>query len=457
MLKTLRSKILFYFLLVSLSGILIVSFSIQWGFEASFNHYINQNRAESTNQLVKALKLEYKENGAFTGERVTQLLYQQATTDSLYYKIYSPDEILLIDSTSISTDGIPTESDGRTNPYQEDNWQTSMELIKLNGKTIGILKVYYPKGFIDSESVFLQTIKKYLMIAVALTIFLALIFSMLFSKRLTSGMKSLSAAVEELTMHKKNVRVPLDNLSEEMKQLGIAFNELAISLEKEERLRKEFTGDLAHELRTPLATLRSQIEAFQDGIWEPTPARLQQSHSELMRLVRLVNELEKLLAAENPQIKLNKTVLEADKLLLSIQNLQIPIFKQKGVKLNIIPPQESIKFRGDIDKVTQILTNVVNNALKYTPEGGSVTISAVRENGMGGFEIKDEGIGMAAEDLPHIFERFYRGDKSRARKTGGVGVGLSIVKALVEAHKGVINVESELDVGTTFTILFPLC
>ncbi|AGK52563.1 ATP-binding protein [Bacillus sp. 1NLA3E] len=456
MLKTLRSKILFYFLLVSLSGILIVSFSIQWGFEASFNHYINQNRVESTNQLVKALKLEYKENGAFTGERVTQLLYQQATTDSLYYKIYSPDEILLIDSTSISTDGIPTESDGRTNPYQEDNWQTSMELIKVNGKTIGIMKVYYPKGFIDSESVFLQTIKKYLMIAVAITILLALIFSMLFSKRLTSGMKSLSAAVEELTKHKKNVRVPLDNLSEEMKQLGIAFNELAISLEKEERLRKEFTGDLAHELRTPLATLRSQIEAFQDGIWEPTPDRLQQSHSELMRLVRLVNELEKLLAAENPQIKLNKTVLETGKLLSSIQNLQIPIFKQKGVKLNIVPPQETINFRGDLDKVTQILTNVVNNALKYTPEGGTVTISAVRDNEMGGFEIRDEGIGMAAEDLPHIFERFYRGDKSRARKTGGVGVGLSIVKALVEAHKGIITVESELDAGTTFTILFPL-
>lgn len=241
-----------------------------------------------------------------------------------------------------------------------------------------------------------------------------------------------------------------------MKQLGIAFNELAISLEKEERLRKEFTGDLAHELRTPLATLRSQIEAFQDGIWEPTPDRLQQSHSELMRLVRLVNELEKLLAAENPQIKLNKTVLETGKLLSSIQNLQIPIFKQKGVKLNIVPPQETINFRGDLDKVTQILTNVVNNALKYTPEGGTVTISAVRDNEMGGFEIRDEGIGMAAEDLPHIFERFYRGDKSRARKTGGVGVGLSIVKALVEAHKGIITVESELDAGTTFTILFPL-
>lgn len=455
MLKTLRAKILFYFLLVSLSGILIVSFSIQWGFEASFNHYINEDRTERINQLVKALKLEYKENKTFTGERVTQLLYQQAATDSLYYKIYTPDQILLIDSTSISSDIIPTADDLRTNPYQDDNWQTSMELIKVDGNTIGILKVYYPKGFVDSESVFLQTIQKYIVIAVVITVILALAFSMLFSSRLTTGLKSLSAAVVELTKHKQNVRVPLDNLSEEMKQLGIAFNELAISLEKEERLRKEFTGDLAHELRTPLATLRSQIEAFQDGIWEPTPARLGQSHSELMRLVRLVNELEKLLAAENPQIRLNKTELEAGKLLASIQNLQTPIFKQKGVNLVVKSTEQDIFFKGDLDKVTQILTNVVNNALKYTPEGGTVKISSVIEDEMGGFQIKDEGIGIASQDLPHIFERFYRGDKSRARKTGGVGVGLSIVKALVDAHKGIIKVESQLDKGTTFTILFP--
>lgn len=456
MLKTLRAKILFYFLLVSLSGILIVSFSIQWGFEASFNHYINEDRNERITQLVKALKLEYKENRTFTGERVTQLLYQQGTTDRLFYKIYTPDEILLIDSTSISKEEIPSDNELRMNPYQDETWQTSSELIKVDGNTIGLLKVYYPKGFVDSESVFLQTIQKYLFIAVVITIILALAFSMLFSKRLTSGLNSLSAAVEELIKHKQNVRVPLDNLSEEMKQLGFAFNELAMSLEKEERLRKEFTGDLAHELRTPLATLRSQIEAFQDGIWEPTPERLQQSHSELMRLVRLVNELEKLLAAENPQIRLNKTELEAGKMIASIQQLQTPIFKEKGVDLIVNLPEEKISFNCDLDKVTQILTNVVNNALKYTPEGGTVTISALKDKSMGGFTIQDQGIGIAAQDLPHIFERFYRGDKSRARKTGGVGVGLSIVKALVEAHKGTITVESELDKGSTFTILFPL-
>ncbi|MCM3663385.1 ATP-binding protein [Mesobacillus subterraneus] len=453
MLKTLRSKILFYFLLVSLTGILVVSFSLQWGFEASFNHYINENRTERIEQLINALRLEYKEHGTFTGERVSQLLHEQAMTDSLYYKLYTPNEILLMDSTTLLgiLEGIGFEN----NPYQEDNWLTSTETIKIEGKAVGKLKVYYPKGFIDSEYVFLQKIQKYLVIAVALTIILALFFSMLFSKRLTSGLKSLAAAVEELTHHKQNVRVPLDNLSLEMKQLGIAFNDLAMSLEKEERLRKEFTGDLAHELRTPLATLRSQIEAFQDGIWQPTPERLKQSHNELMRLVRLVNELEKLLAAENPQIRLEKTEIEAGALLQAMQELVIPAFRQKEVGLNVILPGKSLWFLGDRDKVVQILTNIVNNALKYTPEKGEVTISAVEEEQMAGFRIQDKGMGISSQDLPHIFERFYRGDKSRDRKTGGVGIGLSIVKALVEAHKGKISVESELENGSSFTILFP--
>jgi two-component system, OmpR family, sensor histidine kinase BaeS len=126
------------------------------------------------------------------------------------------------------------------------------------------------------------------------------------------------------------------------------------------------------------------------------------------------------------------------------------------VGLHFIPPTKKITFKGDPDKVAQILTNVVNNALKYTPEGGTVTLSTFQEEEMAGFIIKDEGIGMSSQDLPHIFERFYRGDKSRDRKTGGVGIGLSIVKALVEAHKGKITVESELNKGTTFTLLFPI-
>jgi two-component system, OmpR family, sensor histidine kinase BaeS len=314
----------------------------------------------------------------------------------------------------------------------------------------------YPVGLIDDEYTFIQTIQQYIYAAIGLTIVLAIVFSMIFSKKLTSGLKKLSFAANELQQHNLGIRIPLSGLSTEVKQIAVSFNNLAESLSKEEMLRKQFTGDLAHELRTPLATLRSQIEAFQDGIWEPTPQRLQQSHEELMRLVRLVNELEKLLAAENPQIRLEMQELEACSVLFSLWEMFMPSFNQKGVQLHIQKPEKEAWFRADKDRLMQILSNLLNNALKYTPEGKNVNISVLtgRDDAVG-FVIEDQGAGINEEDLPHIFERFYRGDKSRDRKTGGIGIGLSIVKALIEAHKGWIQVKSKINRGTKISLWFP--
>lgn len=133
------------------------------------------------------------------------------------------------------------------------------------------------------------------------------------------------------------------------------------------------------------------------------------------------------------------------------------IFQEEGVHLHIEEPTEELFFEADKDRLMQILSNILNNALKYTPEGKNVTISvSSQKEGFVGFKVQDEGAGMAEDDLPHIFERFYRGDKSRDRKTGGVGIGLSIVKALMDAHKGTIKVTSRLNKGTSFILWFPL-
>ena len=132
-----------------------------------------------------------------------------------------------------------------------------------------------------------------------------------------------------------------------------------------------------------------------------------------------------------------------------------PAFHEKGVKLNVIKSAKEHWFKADQDRVVQILTNIVNNALQYTPAGKNVTVEIVEKKSICGFSVKDEGIGIAEEDLPLLYERFYRGDKSRDRKTGGIGIGLSIVKALVDAHHGEIQIESQLHVGTTVTVLFP--
>ncbi|CAG9609629.1 sensor histidine kinase [Pseudoneobacillus rhizosphaerae] len=453
MLQTLRAKILFHLLLVSMSGIVLVSLFVQGGFEESFQSYLDTNRKDQIRRVEEELKKEYKEKGFLTGETAFYIMHEHGMMDQLFYLVYDEYNELIIDSTSIR--GLLEELGISSPKFSEDNFQAETYSIHLKDKKIGKMTVFYPIELIDAESNFLKAIQQYILVAVALTILLAFIMSILFSRKLTEGFQKLSLGAKALKKHQHDIEIPLDNLSEEMKELAISFNELARSLAKEERLRKQFTWDLAHELRTPLATLRSQIEAYQDGIWDPTPKRLEQSHEELMRLVRLVNELEKLLAAENPQIKLEKVKLIPDEIVKRMYESFSLSFKQKGVDLKVESTERSAGFSGDKDRVIQILTNIINNALKYTPEGNGVSLSVVEKDEMVGFSIKDEGSGIPEEDIPHVFERFYRGDKSRDRKTGGIGIGLSIVKALVDAHNGKIEVNSSLGKGTQVNILFP--
>jgi two-component system, OmpR family, sensor histidine kinase BaeS len=435
-------------------GILFVSFFMQWGFEESFKSYLDRNRDKKIDRIITEIEKDYKKNGHFTSDPVFGLLHEHAMTDQLYFQLFDRFGQIQMDSSNIR--GM-LNSLGLTEPApNEEEWHSTSYILRVDNRIIGKLVAIYPVGLIDDEYTFIQTIQLYIYAAVCLTILLAILFSMLFSKKLTSGLNKVSFAANELQKHNLNIRIPLSGLPTEVKHLAISFNNLAESLAKEEMLRKQFTGDLAHELRTPLATLRSQIEAFQDGIWEPTPQRLQTSHEELMRLVRLVNELEKLLAAENPQIRLEKIELEAGSVLQALWEMFLPLFKQKGVHLYIEEPEEELFFPADKDRLMQILSNILNNALKYTPEGKNVTISVSTEKeGFIGFKVADEGSGMAEDDIPHIFERFYRGDKSRDRKTGGVGIGLSIVKALMDAHKGSIKLKSRLNKGTSIILWFP--
>ncbi|MDP4103424.1 MAG: ATP-binding protein [Bacillota bacterium] len=454
MLQTLRSRILFYFLIVSLIGILSLSVFIQYGFESSFRSYLDHNREKKIERVIGEIQKEYKQNGNFSSAQVNEYIHEFAMTDQLYFQVFDQMEHLQIDSSRIR--GM-MNSLGLTEPITNgEEWQTKPYVLMVNNKVIGKLIAIYPEGLIADQYTFLQTIQLYIYASVCLTIVLAIIFSMIFSKKLTSGLKKLSFATKELRQHNLDIRIPLTGLPSEVKELAISFNKLAESLAKEEMLRKQFTGDLAHELRTPLATLRSQIEAFQDGIWEPTPQRLTQCHEELMRLVRFVNEMEKLLAAENPQMKLEKVDLEAGGVLTALWEMFLPLCKQKGVELILREPLQEEWFKADKDRLVQVLTNVLNNAMKYTPEGKSVTLSVLsEEDDYVGFMIEDEGPGISEDDIPHIFERFYRGDKSRDRKTGGVGIGLSIVKALMDAHNGVIKVKSKLNKGTSMILWFP--
>ncbi|MFD0590321.1 sensor histidine kinase [Paenibacillus sp. GCM10027627] len=240
---------------------------------------------------------------------------------------------------------------------------------------------------------------------------------------------------------------------DELAQLGASLNKLAEQLQRQEKLRVAMTEDIAHELRTPLATLKSHMRALEDGVWDPTPERIHTCYEEIERLTDLVAELEDLTYVESPgfQLDLRNGLLED--VVQRAEELVSSAFREKRVELRL-RLQPGVRLEMDQHRMMQILVNLLSNALKFTPSGGDVWIEAREEGRYVLLTVRDSGAGIPAEDLPNIFERFYRAEKSRNRETGGSGLGLTIVKQLVTAHGGTIRADSGSG-GTAFYIRFP--
>jgi signal transduction histidine kinase len=239
----------------------------------------------------------------------------------------------------------------------------------------------------------------------------------------------------------------------ELHDLSQSVKELAERLEYQDTLRKRMTSDIAHELRTPLSTVQSHIEAFMDGVWEASPEKLSIIHNEIFRLTKLIKDLSDLSIIESDEIKLNKSRFNLSMLINNvIESFQL-LFSEKNIHVQA-EIQSGIELWGDADRLNQVFINILSNAFKYTNENGSVRISLEKQTDLIRAIVEDTGIGIPKEDIKHIFERFYRSDLSRNRGTGGTGIGLTITKAIIEAHNGRISVESEEGKGTKVIIEF---
>ena len=239
----------------------------------------------------------------------------------------------------------------------------------------------------------------------------------------------------------------------ELHELSVSVKELAERLNYQETLKRRMTTDIAHELRTPLAAIQSHIEAFMDGVWEPTDERLSVIHGEVIRLTKLISELSNLSNVEDDEINLKLSTVDISATLNDIIDSYEPMFLDKNIIVNK-SIQNGVNMMGDVDYLKRIFINILSNAIKYTNENGTISISLEHIKDKIRISVKDTGIGIPKEDLKYIFERFYRSDLSRNRKTGGTGIGLTITKALVEAHEGTIKINSEVGKGTNVIVQF---
>ncbi len=290
----------------------------------------------------------------------------------------------------------------------------------------------------------------------------AVIVSWFVSRQVVTPLQGMMQASQRIAEghYEERVQVPgniqRDEL-DELAQLALRFNQMAAKLDQTETMRRQLIGDVAHELRTPLTVIKGTMEGLMDGVLPAESETYQQVHQEVDRLQRLVADLQELSRVEAGAVPLNFQPVSVDHLVDTVTGRLCRLFEDKGVQLEVHLPEHLPAVTGDEDCLIQVLGNIVGNALKYTPEGGRVEISACQQNQMVLLSVQDTGTGISAEHLPHIFTRFYRVDKSRARASGGSGIGLTIAKSIVEAHGGKIWVESEGEgKGSTFFFTLPV-
>jgi two-component system sensor histidine kinase BaeS len=270
----------------------------------------------------------------------------------------------------------------------------------------------------------------------------AILVSLLLSRSVVAPVRVLMDASQRIADGNYGERVQAAG-ADELGQLAHSFNQMAEKLEQVESMRRQLIGDVSHELRTPLTAIKGSMEGLMDGVLPATPETYQQIHQEVERLARLVDDLQELSRVEAGAYPLDIRPVEVSVLVLTSLKRFNPQAQAKKIELRSDLPADLPPVLADQDRITQVLTNLVGNALQYTPEGGQVTILARKHGDEIHFSVVDTGIGIPAEHLPHLVTRFYRVDKSRSRQAGGgSGIGLTIARHLVEAHGGRIWAES---------------
>ena len=332
-------------------------------------------------------------------------------------------------------------------PSALDRHMASMETM-IGGSMGGMMT--------DLTANFRTAVNEILLVAAGIATVTAVLVSSFVTRRIVSPVQQMKEASQRIANGRYDERVQVIG-EDELADLAQSFNQMAHTLAQTEERRRQLIGDVAHELRTPLSSIKSVMEGLEDGVLPAEPATFHDVQREVGRLQRLVQDLEELSRAEAGQIPLELEAVNPVVFIRAAAERLRMQFDDKGVALRLELVEDLPLVQADAARMTQVLLNLLGNAVQYTPSGGQLSVSAWASSNEVIITVQDTGIGIPAEHLHHIFERFYRVDKSRSRTGGGSGIGLTISRHLVEAHSGQLTVASPgLNQGSTFTITLPL-
>lgn len=282
----------------------------------------------------------------------------------------------------------------------------------------------------------------------------ALLVGLLLSRHFLRPLMELTVAIRAMRQGELSQQVQV-RTHDELGELAQTFNQMSADIHHANQLRKQMTADIAHDLRTPLTVIMGYLEGLRDGTLKPTPQRFEAMHIETILLKRLIDDLRTLSLADAGELKLMRQAVQPNELLEQVKRSFEPLAEEGRVTLEVQPDANLPEVDVDRERIAQVLANLVSNALRYTPAGGTVALKARKHDDVVQLVVSDTGAGIAPDKLPNIFERFYRVEESRHQNQGESGLGLAIAKSLVEAHHGTITAESRVGAGTSIIITLP--
>ncbi len=454
-------KIFIIMILVATSGLLITGLYLNYNISSNFKDYLYFERKDKVEKLVSFLEYNYTETDNWIRGRV--ILAEFISINRLPLRLIDVSGKVIFDYRQLPEHGMMGEGmmhQGRmernTRNYPGINFEVFD--LKKDGREVAHLYWYQTREetMAGRAEFFIDKVNRVIILSALLVILITILVSLAFSRYLTEPLLKINRTARKVAEGDLNHKLVIRG-NDEITELSRSFNEMVDKLSYLEKIRKESTSDLAHELRTPLSNIKGYIEGIKEGIFNINDNLIIEIEEELERLVRLVKRLAELAKVEKRVIYNEKEKFSLQQLLVEITTFYKNQVLKKGISLETSFAEEDLILYTDKDNLKVIFHNLLSNAFKYTPEGGKVELNLFKQDKKVIIEVKDNGIGIKPEDQPFIFERFYRADKSRSIKTGGLGIGLTITRELVNSLGGEIKVSSKgKGKGTTFTIFLPL-
>ncbi|HCX62864.1 MAG TPA: two-component sensor histidine kinase [Clostridiales bacterium] len=449
---TIRKRLSILIISCSIMAILLIMLFVNFTINHIFEDYMSAVQNKRYERIITQLEELYKNEGQWNESSGVEILHE-AYMSNYNLTLYNIDNIPVWGMNPM---------DIRNKIHLHDMFVQDQGVYLTNkfelyaeNEIVGYVEIgqYAPLLMTDEDVLFRSSVNKSIITSGIVTIFIIIFVSLYSSKQFSQPITDVSNMSVKLSKGEFKEKSTIKTNIEEIANLRNSINDLAEKLDNQNALRQRLVSDISHEVRTPLNVLQNNLEAMIDGIFPVSGERLTHLNDEVIRFGKLLNNLDKLKEFENESMKLNFHKVDLLSLLKNMHKDFSSEAKEKNIAFNFSYENEKYYINGDEDKLKQVFINLIDNAIKFTNKGGEIDINLSKNDDKITVEIKDTGIGISNEDMPYVFERLYRGDKSR-HETEGSGIGLTIVKSILDPHLATIDIKSKEGEGTSVQLSF---